>query len=29
MPDKQMIRDNISKYIRGRVLPGPIHLNLF
>lgn len=25
-PDKRMIRDNISKYIRGKVLPGPIHL---
>ena len=25
-PDKRRIRDNISKYIRGKVLPGPLHL---
>ena len=25
-PDKRMIRDNISKYMRGKVLPGPLHL---
>lgn len=25
-PQKRMIRDNVSKYIRGRVLPGPLHL---
>ncbi len=25
-PGRRMIRDNISKYIRGRVLPGPLHL---
>lgn len=25
-PNKQMIRDNISKYIRAKVLPGPLHL---
>jgi transcriptional regulator with XRE-family HTH domain len=26
-PDNRMIRDNVSKYIRGKVLPGPLHLN--
>ena len=25
-PDTRMIRDNVSKYIRGKVLPGPLHL---
>lgn len=27
MPDRNFPRDNISKYVRGKVLPGPTHLN--
>lgn len=26
-PEERFIRDNVSKYMRGKVLPGPVHLN--
>ncbi len=26
-PEEHFIRDNVSKYMRGKVLPGPVHLN--
>lgn len=26
-PEERFIRDNVSEYIRGKVLPGPVHLN--
>lgn len=26
-PGERFIRDNVSKYMRGKVLPGPVHLN--
>jgi transcriptional regulator with XRE-family HTH domain len=26
-PEERFIRDNVSKYMRGKVLPGPVHLS--